>query len=117
MSESHPVIILGAGLTGLSAGLHLGAVPSVVVEREAEVGGLCRTHAEDGFTFDCTGHLLHLRDEAIASLVDRLLPGAFQRHERRALIFSKGVYTPYPFQANLHGLPAAVVAECVGGFE
>jgi len=116
MRESHPVVILGAGLTGLSAALHLGAVPSVVVEREAEVGGLCRTQVEDGFTFDCTGHLLHLRDETIASLVERLLPGGFQRHERRALIFSKGVYTAYPFQANLHGLPAAVVAECVGGF-
>jgi protoporphyrinogen oxidase len=114
--EQVPVVILGAGLTGLSASYHLDAVPSVVVERETEVGGLCRTRVEDGFTFDCTGHLLHLKDARIKDLVDRLLPDGFARHERRALIFSKGVYTAYPFQANLHGLPLPVVTECVRGF-
>jgi protoporphyrinogen oxidase len=116
MSKSYPVVILGGGLTGLSAAYHLTPVPCVVIEREAEVGGLCRTHVEDGFTFDCTGHLLHLRDGGVKSLVDRLLPGSFARHDRRALIFSKGVYTPYPFQANLHGLPVEVVKECLSDF-
>jgi len=115
MSDAYPVVVLGAGLTGLSAAYHLGA-PSLVIEREAEVGGLARTHVEDGFTFDCTGHLLHLKDTRVIALVDAILPGAFSRHERRALIFSKGVYTPYPFQANLHGLPPDVVQECVGAF-
>lgn len=115
MSEAYPVVILGAGLTGLSAALHLGA-PSLVLEREAEVGGLARTHVEDGFTFDCTGHLLHLRDPRVIALVDAILPQTFARHERRALVFSRGVFTAYPFQANLHGLPLEVVKECVAGF-
>ena len=115
MSDTYPVVVLGAGLTGLSAAYHLGA-PSVVIESEAEVGGLARTRVEDGFTFDCTGHLLHLKDPRVVALVDAILPDAFSRHERRALIFSKGVYTPYPFQANLHGLPPEVVQECVSGF-
>src|SRR5881628_2998405 len=114
-AESYPVVVLGAGLTGLSAAYHLGA-PSLVIEREREVGGLARTHTEEGFTFDCTGHLLHLREARVVALVDALLPDAFARHERRALIFSKGVYTPYPFQANLHGLPPEVVHECLSGF-
>src|SRR4029077_14399603 len=99
VSAEYPVVILGAGLTGLSAAYHLG-VPSLVIEREAEVGGLARTHDEDGFTFDCTGHLLHLRDPRVIALVEALLPRTFARHERRALIYSKGVFTPYPFQAN-----------------
>src|SRR2546426_214873 len=115
MSDTYPVVVLGAGLTGLSAAYHLGA-PSVVIESEAEVGGLARTRVKDGFTFDCTGHLLHLKDPRVVALVDAILPDAFSRHERRALIFSKGVYTPYPFQANLHGLPPEVVQECVGAF-
>jgi protoporphyrinogen oxidase len=116
MSEHAPVVILGGGLTGLSAAYHLGPIPGVVLERATEVGGLCRTHEEDGFSFDCTGHLLHLRDSGIRGLVERLLPDTFARHERRALIFSKGVYTAYPFQANLHGLPQEVVRECLNGF-
>ena len=116
MSAHHPVVILGGGLTGLAAAAHLEGLGSVVLEGEAEVGGLCRTTREDGFTFDCTGHLLHLRDPGIRELAERLLPGVFATHERRAQIFSKGVFTPYPFQANLHGLPIEVVKECVGGF-
>ena len=116
MSSTYPVVILGGGLAGLSAAWHLRPIGSVVVEREDVVGGLCRTHEEDGFSFDCTGHLLHLKDARVQALIDRLLPGAMARHERRALIFSKGVFTPYPFQANLHGLPGEVVRECVAGF-
>ena len=36
-------------------------------------------------------------------------------HERRAVIFSKGVFTEYPFQANTYGLPPEVVLDCVLG--
>ena len=114
--STSPIVILGAGLTGLSAAFHLQPLGSLVLERETEVGGLCRTRVEAGFTFDCTGHLLHLRDAGVRALVERILPDAFARHDRRALVHSHGVYTPYPFQANLHGLPPAVVQECVGGF-
>jgi protoporphyrinogen oxidase len=116
VSEHAPVVILGAGLTGLSAASHLQPIPSVVLERESRPGGLCRSHHEAGFTFDCTGHLLHLRDAAVKGLVDRLLPRAFARHDRRALVFSNNAFTPYPFQANLHGLPVEVVKECILGF-
>ncbi|HEX9428269.1 MAG TPA: FAD-dependent oxidoreductase [Candidatus Polarisedimenticolia bacterium] len=116
MGGSSPVVILGGGLTGLSAAHHLRPIGSVVLEREREVGGLARTRVEEGFTFDCTGHLLHLRDDGVKELVGRLLPDALATHERRALIYSKGVSTAYPFQANLHGLPIEVVKECVAGF-
>jgi len=59
------VLILGAGLAGLSAALQLGDRDVAVVERETEAGGLCRSFRKGGFTFDCTGHLLHLRDPAL----------------------------------------------------
>ena len=111
-----PIVVLGAGLTGLSAACHLPADQTVVLEREAEVGGLCASRQVGGFVFDSTGHVLHLRDPAIQDLVQTLLPDTFARFERNSRIFSKRVYTAYPFQANTHGLPAAVVRECVLGF-
>ncbi len=109
-------LILGAGLTGLSAAYHLAPGDTVVVEREREVGGLCRSRDVDGFVFDNTGHVLHLRNAGIRDLVLTLLPDTFASIERKALVYSKGVYTAYPFQANTHGLPQAVVSECVLGF-
>jgi protoporphyrinogen oxidase len=80
------------------------------------VGGLTRSFHVDGFTFDITGHLLHLRRPEVLALVDRILPDGMGAVERRSFIYSHGAYTDYPFQANLHGLPAAVVRECLVGF-
>ncbi|HVY40574.1 MAG TPA: FAD-dependent oxidoreductase [Polyangia bacterium] len=109
-----PVVILGGGLTGISAALHLRS-PWLLFEREARLGGHARTDERDGFRFDKTGHWLHLRDPAIKQLVDELLPGRMQPIARRARIFSHGVLTRYPYQANLHGLPPEVVKECLLG--
>ncbi|MCI0567318.1 MAG: FAD-dependent oxidoreductase [Acidobacteria bacterium] len=109
-------LILGAGLAGLSAAASLPREETLVLEREGEVGGLCRSREVDGFTFDCTGHLLHLKDPGIRDLVHSLLPRCFASVERKSLIYSKGVYTGYPFQANTYGLPREVIRECVLGF-
>jgi protoporphyrinogen oxidase len=110
------VVIIGGGLAGLSAGYHLGEHDPVVFEKEAALGGLCRSFRQDGFTFDCTGHLVHLKNPYTRELIDNLLPGKFRPHERLAAIYSKSVTTPYPFQANTYGLPPQVIKECVLGF-
>ena len=109
-------LILGAGLAGLSAAATLPREETLVLERETEVGGLCRSRSVGGFTFDCTGHLLHLKDPGIRDLIHTLLPRHFASVERKSLIYSKGVYTGYPFQANTYGLPREVIRECVVGF-
>ena len=105
------ILIVGAGLAGLSTAYHLRGVPYKVLEREREVGGLCRSYAKDGFTFDYTGHLLHFRQTAIKALVESLLPTQLQRHARKSYVFSHDTYTEYPFQVNTHGLPLEVVRE------
>ncbi len=110
------ILILGGGLAGMSTAYHLGDVQHLVLEAEATPGGLCRTREVAGFHFDYTGHLLHLRDERIVRLVDSLLPGAFNTVERRACIRAHGATLPFPFQANLYGLPREVVADCLIGF-
>jgi protoporphyrinogen oxidase len=113
-SEPPKVVILGGGLTGISAALHL-RQPWVLFEKEAELGGLVVTRERDGYFFDRTGHWLHLRDDGIKRLVAETLPGQMTVVERRARIFSHGATTLYPFQANLYGLPPEVVKECLLG--
>jgi protoporphyrinogen oxidase len=110
------IVIIGGGLAGLSAGYHLAEHDPVVIEKETAIGGLCRSFKQDGFTFDCTGHLIHLKNPYTKDLIATLLPGAFDSHERRAAIYSKSTTTPYPFQANTYGLPPEVIRDCVVGF-
>ncbi len=107
-------IILGGGLTGLSAALHLEG-DWLLVERESRLGGLTRTDERDGFLFDHTGHWLHLRFEHTRALVEELLGDNLLEVERRSAIYSFGRTSPYPFQANLFGLPPEVVRECLMG--
>lgn len=113
-----PVVILGAGLTGLSAALHLRerGVPFRILEREAQVGGLARTDEERGFRFDRTGHLLHLRDPALRARVLGWLGDAPLTLSRQSRVWSHGVLTRYPFQAHTYGLPPQVAYDCVMGF-
>jgi len=112
-----PVLIAGAGLAGLSTAHHLASSSYRLIEREPEVGGLCRSIRKAGFTFDYTGHLLHLRRPEMRKLVAELLPeGSMLAIDRRSGIHSHGVFTEYPFQVNTYGLPLSVVRDCVNGF-
>ena len=114
------VAIIGAGLTGLSAAYHLeqqGFFDFEIFEKESTVGGLCRSIKQDGFTFDYTGHLLHINDPYFEELVKKLVGlENFQQITRRSFIYSKDRYTHYPFQINLHGLPTDVILECIEGY-
>lgn len=113
------VLILGGGLAGLSTAYHLnrlGRASSLIVEKSAAVGGTAGTERRGEFLFDHTGHLLHLHDPYGKKLILDLLAGNWRLHQRSSWIFSQGVYTRYPFQANTYGLPWRAVEDCAAGF-
>ena len=112
------VIILGAGLTGLSAAWHLQkkGIDCLIFEKENKAGGLCRSKSLSGFTFDYDGHVLHFKHRYSFDLVKSLLGNNLARHKRSAWIYYQDRFIPYPFQANLHGLPLPVLKECLLGF-
>ena len=70
-------IVLGAGPSGLGAGLALArsGVDVIVVEAAAEVGGLCRTRRRDGHAYDVGGHIPFVRDEGRRAWLDDLMDG------------------------------------------
>lgn len=114
--EEAPVecLILGAGPTGLSASYHYGE-GSVLIEREATVGGWCRSIEDQGFRFDHAGHIMFSNDEDVLRLYKTLLGDNVHWQNREAWVYSKGVHTRYPFQGALYGLPPDVLKECLVG--
>lgn len=115
MTGAPEVVILGGGLTGISAAVHLRR-RWVLLEKNDRLGGHARTDQRDGYCFDKTGHWLHLRDPYTKQLIQELVGDQMVRIERKARIFSNGALTRFPFQANLYGLPPEVVKECLLGF-
>jgi protoporphyrinogen oxidase len=112
-------VIIGGGLTGLVAAEQLqraGQTP-LVLEREDEPGGCCRSLERDGYTFDLTGHLLHVaKPETRAYLQDLGCWDSLVVHERRAAVTVGDEITPYPIQINTHGLAPQVRRDCLLGF-
>jgi len=107
-------IVIGGGPTGLSAAYHVGA-DNLLLERESSVGGWCRSIQDGGFTFDHAGHIMFSNDPYVLELYDKLLGDNQHWQMREAWVHSKGVYTRYPFQGALYGLPPDVIKECIMG--
>ena len=111
-------LIAGGGLAGLSCAreLHRASRPYLLVEKENEPGGLCRTVFDRGFTFDYTGHFLHFQKKEMKQWVLELVGKELKTRTRHAVIYSRGNYTEYPYQENNAGLPSRVVRENVLGY-
>jgi protoporphyrinogen oxidase len=105
-------IILGGGLTGLSACYH---GDGIIYEKRKEIGGQARSHVKDQFIFDEGIHVIHTQNEYVLKLMDELNVDLDVR-EREAWIVSHDALTRYPFQANTYGLPVNIVKDCLLGF-
>jgi protoporphyrinogen oxidase len=87
-----------------------------LVEKQKEVGGLCRSVLDRGFSFDYTGHFLHFHKPALRHWASRYIGKTFKERRRHAVIYSQGGYSEYPYQENNAGLPTATVRANVLGY-
>ncbi|MBI5577187.1 MAG: FAD-dependent oxidoreductase [Deltaproteobacteria bacterium] len=112
------ILVLGGGVTGLAAGTALQAAGAefLVLEKEAEPGGWCRSFSSGGYAFDLSGHFLHLSDPAAKSFILDVPGVPWQKVERDARVWLREVLTPYPFQVHLKGHDPAFVRRCLADF-
>lgn len=110
------ILIVGAGLSGLSLANFL-KKNFLLIEKEKEPGGLIRSIAISGYTFDYCGHFLHWRSPEVYRLTKEILKDKFQVVERNSAIYEFDRFIPYPFQANLGYLPEKIRRECLLGLK
>ena len=109
-------VIIGAGPAGLSTAYHLNGPSWLILEQHERVGGLCRSIEDQGFTFDYAGHIMFTNSDYVKDVMyPKLLGDNVHWQDREAWVYSKGVYTRYPFQASTYGLPEEVVKDCIMG--
>ncbi|UCE45677.1 MAG: FAD-dependent oxidoreductase [Methanobacteriota archaeon] len=116
------VIVLGAGLAGLSAAYrlkhHHGHDEVIVIEKNSHVGGTASTVTVDGYSFDLTGHALHLGDSMVERFIteDLEMKDELVKVRRKAGILIEDRIVPYPFQYNLGHLTRGLRDKCVIDF-
>lgn len=103
------VVVLGAGVTGLYAGLVLAraGVLVTVIEAEPEVGGLAAGTRIEGNFYDLGAHHLHEFDRLVFEDVRELMAGRLLPVEKSAKIRYGRGYRRYPleFKDLLLGVP------------
>lgn len=113
---SGKVIVLGAGLAGLSAAHHLGP-HAEVFEKHDYVGGHCRTKRVDGFNFDEGAHVFFGKDDCSREFVLKPLAGEMTEHRARIWNnYGGDHFGRYPVQANANALGPELATRCVGDF-
>ncbi len=94
------VIILGAGPAGLSAGYALAkeGYEVILIEKEAQVGGISKTVEEKGYRFDLGGHRFFTKIEEVEELWNEVLKEEFLLRPRLSRIYYRNKFFDYPIK-------------------
>jgi protoporphyrinogen oxidase len=115
MTKKNDFLIIGGGPSGLSLAYYLQG-NTLVLEKEAAVGGLCRSIIRDKAVFDIGGHSFHTPHPEVFELIQNLHEGNLYFQKREARVYSHGKLLPYPFQKYYDQIPnSEVVRECDEG--
>lgn len=108
-------LIIGAGVSGLSTAAALGrGADLVVLERDSEIGGYCKTVKKDGFVWDYSGHFFHFKNRDIEQWLVERMPGQnIRKVEKKSFISYAGRQIDFPFQKNIHQLPQQDFIDCL----
>ena len=106
-------LIIGAGLSGLTFANYANG-DYLIVEKEKEVGGYCRTIKRNGYVWDYAGHFFHFNtDEFKKKFLDRMSDGDIIYNEKCSKILYNNNFVDFPFQANIHQLEKQEFIDCL----
>jgi len=107
-------LVIGAGVSGLAFANFVDSDDYLILERDSEVGGYCKTVKQDGFVWDYSGHFFHFRHKEIEDyLVSKMPQDEVKTIAKSSKIFYKGELIEFPFQKNIHQLPKEEFIECL----
>ena len=106
-------LIIGAGISGLTFANYI-KKDYLIIEKENEVGGYCRTIKKGDFIWDYAGHFFHFKtDEFKKMFIDEVDSDDIISKDKCTKILYKNTLIDYPFQTNIHQLDKDEFIDCL----
>jgi protoporphyrinogen oxidase len=119
-AECSPILVLGAGPAGLTAGYLLGKAgrKAIVLEAEDQVGGIAKTVEHDGYRFDLGGHRFFTKSVEVDALWHEVLGDEFLLRPRMSRIYWNNRYLDYPLRGPdvIRKLGPIELARCMASY-
>lgn len=107
-------LIVGAGMSGLAFANFIDSDDYLILEREPEIGGWCKTVKKSGFVWDYSGHFFHFKHPDIEKyLRDRMPADEVSTVLKSSKIRYADALIDFPFQKNIHQLAQQDFIECL----
>ncbi len=106
-------LIVGAGISGLTYANYCKG-DYLIVEKENEVGGYCRTIKKGEYVWDYAGHFFHFNTEEFKKkFLDKMPKDDIIYNEKCTKIVHKDKLIDFPFQTNIHQLDKEEFIDCL----
>jgi protoporphyrinogen oxidase len=114
MVEKHiKNLIIGAGISGLTLAYYL-KKDYLILEKENEAGGYCRTIKNPNYVWDYAGHFYHFKTDRFKELfLSMVEPEEIVTQTKITKIYYKDKLVDFPFQMNIHQLDKDEFIECL----
>jgi protoporphyrinogen oxidase len=111
-------IVLGGGISGLSAAYHLSEAgfPVILYEKEREIGGLCRSINQNGFIFDHGIHVSFTSNEYVRGIFSSSVCNDYYNLHSYSLNLWNGYWIRHEPHRNLNSLPKEIIKNCLIDF-
>lgn len=113
-SCSTKYLIIGGGVSGLAFANFINSDDYLILEKESELGGYCRTIYQDGYIWDYAGHFFHFATDEMKNFFNsRISPNDLIYKTKSTKIFYNNLVIDFPFQANIHQLDKEEFIDCL----
>jgi len=110
-------LIIGGGITGLSAASFLSHSDYLVLEKDSIPGGYCKTTIRGEYTWDYSGHFFHFNNPEIKDYVlENMESEMLQVTKITDIDYNRNI-VDFPFQFNIDQLPEQEYKECLADLD